>query len=169
MPEVVCKDCIAEGVTRYRPPAVIDRRGTLAPGKRCTTHHRARRNAVRSNAHGRRIEKEFGITAEQYWALYAAQGGRCYICRVASGKRKKLAVDHDHETGLVRGLLCGPDNVMIGRLRMLGLVNALNYLNNPPAFAVIGHVVVPSMQIGAVDAAEDAVFENGSTGTFDSE
>lgn len=132
-----CKDCVAEGVTSLRAPV------PGAPGNRCATHHRAAKKRRQSLAHARRVEKGYGITAEQYQTLYEAQGGTCYICRKATGRTKKLAVDHDHENGLVRGLLCGPDNQMIGRLRELGLVNALNYLTNPPAFEVIGYVVVP--------------------------
>lgn len=149
MPAITCKDCINEGVLNYRPPA-LDQRGNPVPGKRCTTHHRNRKKSTRELAHAARIFREFGITAEQYDALYQAQGGKCYVCRVATGKSKKLAVDHDHETGLVRGLCCGPCNITIGRLRTQGLVRALEYLHSPPAFAVIGRVVVPGFIADAV-------------------
>jgi len=55
-------------------------------------------------AHASRMKGIYGISGEQYDALYAWQDGRCYIC----GKRtkKRLAVDHNHATGAVRGLLC---------------------------------------------------------------
>jgi len=79
------------------------------------------------------VEKTYNLPADQYWALYAAQGGHCAICRVATGKTKRLAVDHHHDTEQVRGLLCGPYNLTIGRLGVEALVRAVNYLYDPPA------------------------------------
>lgn len=59
--------------------------------------------------------KRYGLTETDYIALLDAQGGRCAICSGASSAR--LAVDHDHDTGVVRGLLCGNCNRGIGYLR----------------------------------------------------
>lgn len=50
--------------------------------------------------------RQFGITAEEYRARFTAQGGRCAICSQPPEPRRRLAVDHDHQTGRVRGLLC---------------------------------------------------------------
>jgi len=130
MASPTCVDCIAEGVTTARPIAS----GTRKP--RCATHTRAAKKRAQINAHGRKVETTYGIPGEQYWALYAAQGGVCAICRVATGKVKRLAVDHDHDTGEVRGLLCGPCNQMLGRLGQGSLVRALEYLHDPPARAL---------------------------------
>ena len=47
------------------------------------------------------------FTADDYRELFRLQGGRCKTCGRKSTSRR-LAVDHDHETGQVRGLLC-PD------------------------------------------------------------
>ncbi|WP_237113499.1 endonuclease domain-containing protein, partial [Mycobacteroides abscessus] len=38
--------------------------------------------------------KNFGLTPEDYWKLYEYQNGRCYLCQRASGRTKRLAVDH---------------------------------------------------------------------------
>jgi len=46
-----------------------------------------------------------GLSALEYSAQLMAQGGVCAICRRPPRKRK-LAVDHDHRTGAIRGLLC---------------------------------------------------------------
>lgn len=51
------------------------------------------------------LKKKYGITLEQYDELLKSQDGRCAICRCFPGK-KHLAVDHNHETGRIRGLLC---------------------------------------------------------------
>jgi hypothetical protein len=64
--------------------------------------------------------RTYGITKEQYDAMVIAQGGVCAICKKPpqgfSGrcKKKVLVVDHVHETGEIRGLLCGKCNTMLG-------------------------------------------------------
>lgn len=60
--------------------------------------------------------RRYGLTVEDYEAMLAAQGGRCAICREAPDSRRRhdLAVDHCHETELVRGLLCHRCNVGLG-------------------------------------------------------
>ena len=64
-------------------------------------------------------ERNLGITDEEYWSLYHRQGGKCGICRrrLYSKRYKRFAVDHDHETGRIRGLLCTNCNTAIGLLR----------------------------------------------------
>lgn len=60
----------------------------------------------------------YGMTSDQYEALILRQDSRCAICRsdAWSGKGNRPHVDHDHETGIVRGLLCGKCNVAIGNM-----------------------------------------------------
>jgi len=62
------------------------------------------------------LQKEFGMTLEQYNALLLQQGGACKICR-SKNAGKELAVDHDHRTGKVRGLLCSGCNLGLGNFR----------------------------------------------------
>lgn len=52
-----------------------------------------------------RYKKIYGITLEEYDKLLKEQNGLCAICKVVPVSNK-LAVDHDHDTGTVRGLLC---------------------------------------------------------------
>jgi len=66
----------------------------------------------------------YGLTLEDYEALYAIQGGVCAVCSRPESKRHsrsneplQLSVDHDHETGAVRGLLCGACNMALGLLQ----------------------------------------------------
>lgn len=127
-----CKDCIAEGIGTNRP--------VPHPGPRCATHHRAVVRARKVTAHSRHIEATYGITAEDYRALLVAQGGVCAICERATGRTKRLAVDHDHDTGAVRGLLCSQCNyVVIGRYDADALQRAIDYLAEPPATRVLHH------------------------------
>ena len=58
-----------------------------------------------------------GITLEDYDAKLADQGGVCCICGREPRPDISLHVDHNHETGELRGLLCFPCNVTIGLLR----------------------------------------------------
>jgi len=59
-----------------------------------------------------RIKRKYGITKEQWMAIYDDQDGRCYICQrdekqLKRSKSKYLCVDHKHSDGSIRGLLCG--------------------------------------------------------------
>jgi hypothetical protein len=63
--------------------------------------------------------KSFGITPAQYHALFEKQAGVCAICgkpetKTVKGTLAYLSVDHDHETGAIRGLLCDKCNGGIG-------------------------------------------------------
>jgi IS30 family transposase len=57
---------------------------------------------------------KYGLTPEMYEELLAHQGGSCAICKNACTTGKKLAVDHCHDTGRVRGLLCASCNTQLG-------------------------------------------------------
>ena len=61
-------------------------------------------------------KKLYGISEERYTELWAQQGGVCAIC-LQDDEAKGLGVDHDHETGEVRGLLCTNCNTALGLLR----------------------------------------------------
>jgi hypothetical protein len=54
-----------------------------------------------------------GITAEDYDSRLAGQNGGCAICHTAP-TTKLLAIDHNHETGVIRGLLCSNCNTGLG-------------------------------------------------------
>jgi len=94
-----------------------------------------------------RLGRDYGITTAEYKVLWLSQGGVCYLCGKRSVSRP-LAVDHDHETGEVRGLLC-PDPDWGCNLKIVaradsspggGLGFALRlvqYYRNPPARAVL--------------------------------
>ena len=65
--------------------------------------------------------KKYGLTKDDYGRLSREQNGVCALCRrpetlIMKGTLAKLAVDHDHVTGRVRGLLCRACNLGIGNL-----------------------------------------------------
>ena len=134
-----CIDCADEGI--------ITSRKAPHPGPRCSTHHRAKRARQSSQTREQRWLNVYNITGEEYWAIWEHQGGVCYICRRAKGTgRRRLSVDHCHETGIVRGLLCQPCNRdVLGHARddTEFFERCIEYLNSPPAVEIIGKRIVP--------------------------
>jgi hypothetical protein len=78
-----------------------------------------------------RYMKAYGITLDAYNELLSAQGGTCAICKKANENGRQLAVDHDHATGAVRGLLCSPCNTSLGGFgdNRSTLIAAIPYLD----------------------------------------
>ncbi len=73
----------------------------------------------------------YGISEEEYDELRRQQSGVCAIC-LTTPTRNALCVDHNHETGAIRGLLCGNCNGAIGMLKEdpTLFANALQYLRS---------------------------------------
>lgn len=80
-------------------------------------HRRHLKNPSMHRAKNLRVK--FGLSLEDYDNLWIEQMGLCAICRRKESKRKndELVVDHDHNTGRIRGLLCIPCNSGIGLLQ----------------------------------------------------
>lgn len=83
-----------------------------------------------------KLKDRYGITYIQYCDMLEKQEYLCAICKMPeiekmkSGENRLLAVDHNHETGRVRGLLCRKCNQGIGSLKedIIILNNAIEYL-----------------------------------------
>jgi len=84
-----------------------------------------------------KLKLRYGITPEQYAEMFKIQNNRCAICgnvetarHNRSNKIQKLAVDHCHSTGKVRGLLCQDCNRGIGKFHddIARLEKAIKYL-----------------------------------------
>lgn len=62
-----------------------------------------------------KLKRDFGLTVEQYDEMFAQQRGVCAVCKKT--QKKRLSVDHCHNSKKVRGLLCQPCNMAIGLLK----------------------------------------------------
>lgn len=85
----------------------------------------------RSCRKDRGLRKAHGISLSEYTAMQELQGGVCAICsRHGSEFKKGLCVDHDHDTGAIRALLCPNCNTSIGLMQDDAnlLVAAADYL-----------------------------------------
>lgn len=95
----------------------LDYRKVLAAKQRA--YRLANRDKINTNAWKSHLLRRYGITQEQYKELLERQNNSCFICRKHESTEKfRLAVDHDHKTGEIRGLLCNFCNSrLVGRHR----------------------------------------------------
>ncbi len=77
-----------------------------------------------------KLKSKYGMSIDQFNAILASQDGVCAICHRSNWDHNGPSVDHDHVTGKVRGILCGPCNTGLGRFNdSIGLLsNATEYL-----------------------------------------
>lgn len=110
-----CKDCDKARAKRYRDkhPEVLERARRSQTEYRKTTRGKA-------NIKKNRLKCLYDITVEEYDQMFEVQNGVCAICgkpetaKHQSGCVSRLAIDHDHKSGKVRGLLCRRCNFVVG-------------------------------------------------------
>lgn len=89
----------------------------------CKSCANVRQNKYNKNnpdkVHKRNCEKKYGITYTEYQLLLERQNFVCAICEKGetSSSRINLSIDHCHDTGIVRGLLCTSCNTGLGRFK----------------------------------------------------
>jgi hypothetical protein len=112
---------------------------TYADRKYCYRCAGAVRKEAQEKQHRTMVARVYSIGRGDYDRLYEAQGGVCALCQVATGKARRLSVDHDHTTGEVRGILCRPCNDMLGhgRDQVAFFERVIWYLVSPPARLVL--------------------------------
>ncbi len=122
-----CKECTASRLRDYR--ASNKEKFQKYEAKRAKTDRR------RLQTVGYDLKRKYGITPEQRAEMMDNQKGCCAICKASLINPKfsasDLNVDHNHETGEVRGLLCSKCNTGLGQFKdnKEYLMAAINYLN----------------------------------------
>ena len=128
--EVLSREAKIRRERRKANPMIAEREARIARESRKRTPPKPRVRDWR--AHNLAA---YGLTKQDHAALVAAQGGRCAICyeEVPVGGKTGLAVDHDHTTGKVRGLLCPKCNMALGLMKDSPtlLASAIQYLLTP--------------------------------------
>lgn len=114
------KDCVAFYPSNYK----YQESGERSLRSYCSDCEKAERKRYYAEEGRKRVQERawaaqgFTFTVEEYDAMLAAQGDGCAICGAATNKSgRRLSVDHCHDTGRVRGILCTNCNVGIGRFR----------------------------------------------------
>ena len=137
-----CKACESARVRAY----YASNAGYREKAKANSTKQ-AKADPARRARHARKtkLKTDYGISPAQFDQLLAAQDGKCALCGAAEHGRKRGAghkwlveswpVDHDHQAGHVRGLLCHPCNTQLGGyerlLEKVGEAKLLDYLTRP--------------------------------------
>lgn len=122
-----CKPCISlHSRQRYASDETF-RNSRLSDCDRWKRANPSRVSAVKRRSH---LRNRYGLSEQDYADMFRSQRGRCAVCRQPENHpKRKLAVDHDHKTGKVRGLLCMTCNTLLGFLEKEGrMARLLKYL-----------------------------------------
>jgi len=113
-----CKPCSSR-VEEY-----INNREKILHQNRVVYH----KNKDRKKQAQYRYKFKYGIGIDEYYKMVEEQGNKCLICETTGNK---LQVDHCHETGIIRGLLCRKCNIAIGLFKESekNILNALWYVS----------------------------------------
>lgn len=119
----ICHNKMQRDKYNSDPMAKVKRQ--LRAGRRKEKNPEAQRRAE--------LKRLYGITLEDYVEMFVKQKEVCAICSQKCPTKKSLSVDHDHNTGKVRGLLCNRCNRALGMFQDNPelLIKAASYLSNP--------------------------------------
>lgn len=145
-----CGDCQAiKPIDEFYKSANRGRDGYCKACRRRRDRDRAAKKVLRKDPEkqrDRKLRAQYGITLADYDAMVEAQDGACAICfaeetRSMYGEPPRLVVDHNHDTGLVRGLLCASCN---GKLAAIEneqfMLRAKEYIRRTDGYEFMGDV-----------------------------
>ena len=132
----ICCDCHIEKDTSEFNKQLDRKCGVAGRCKQCQSIYHKQWYTKNKERMKERFRKNnyslrYNITIEDYEKLLAKQNNSCAICYSTKGSaNKRLAVDHNHQTGVVRGLLCDECNTGLGKFKdnTSLLTNAIAYL-----------------------------------------
>lgn len=130
----ICRICGAAKSTDEFYVSSKAKDGLRAECKGCESNYQFHRRKNRPEVRRRSdLKRVYGISLEEYDAALALQGKKCGCCglTIESSRPRQFAVDHCHQTGKNRGILCADCNMAIGLLgdNLEGLEDAVQYLN----------------------------------------
>ena len=109
--ESICKVCTNERSRMYR------QKNKDAIAKQRKQYREDNKEAHMHSKWVSSLKNQYGITEAEYIDILARQNGLCAICGTSeSDSPKRFAVDHNHDTGEVRGVLCSSCNLGLGNL-----------------------------------------------------
>lgn len=118
MDSKVCRDCRIDKPSIDFPKNQNNNDGLHSYCRSCNNARAKKSPNYKASIRKAQLFKFYGITPEDYDSMFAKQQGVCAICGEADDeKRKYLCVDHNHTTGVVRGLLCHNCNIGLGKFK----------------------------------------------------
>lgn len=150
MNDKICRKC-----KEAKPLAMFSKGGKSTPDglagwcKPCMKSYAAdyyKKNTakMRESARASGLRCYFNLSVEDYENMYRAQNGVCAICSKLCISGRRLAVDHDHATGQIRGLLCYRCNSGLGYFKdsLENLSSAIDYLTRASEKSLRGNIEV---------------------------
>jgi Recombination endonuclease VII len=98
----------------------------VAAARTAEWRSRMTKDELRAYQRKAQLKHHYGLTEAQFYEMVAAQAGLCALCRDPFTAQPR--VDHDHATGLIRGLLCDRCNVGLGWFEKMVKLDAAGYL-----------------------------------------
>lgn len=125
-------DQILEWQIGYRARLSLEQRERI--NARHRKYYRAHYSHLRALERQRSRFTEHGITKEDFDKMMRHQKASCAMCHAPFSNPRRCHVDHDHDSNIIRGLLCMSCNLLLGYAKdsTVILKEAIDYVNNPP-------------------------------------
>ena len=136
-----CPKCREEKAGHEFTTSTFTKCGLQSWCKECNRiMERARHESRKSYNRDDLLRSEYGVSLDEYNEILTEQNGVCWICQKAT---TKMCLDHCHETGEIRGILCNKCNIGLGHFQddIALLERALEYMKKPKRVRSFGHIL----------------------------